>query len=404
MPLYIRIAVRYLMSLKTKALSFMTVISLLGIIVGVAALLITLAVMSGFLWGIKKKILETSPHIVIFKISGSFTEYNEFPEKYLKGIPEILEYQPFIYSQALASKDSTVISVTVRGVPPEKDKRILGIDKKIIAGNYDSIKDDKYVIVGKDVALALNVWIGDSITLTSPFGRKTPLGYIPKVKKVYVGGVIDFGMYEYDSTYIGMNLESAQRFFDMKDSVTGIQLKIDDPYKAAVIKSILEEKIHFPYIIRSWMDLNKSLFQALELEKLAMFLVLALIVLVASFNISSLLITKAREKRKDIGILKTIGADSRFIMKIFLWQGLIIGITGTIIGLTIGLTVIYFGDTYHLIKLNPEVYMMEYLPLKIGFIDILAVSVASMVICFISSVIPAYMASKEIPSEVLRYE
>lgn len=287
MPLYIRIAIRYLMSLKTKALSFMTVISLLGIVVGVAALLITLAVMSGFLWGIKKKILETSPHIVIFKISGNFTEYREFPEKYLKGISEIVDYQPFVYSQALASKDSTVISVTVRGVPPEKDRRILGIDKKIIAGSYDSIKDDRNVIIGKDVALALNVWIGDSITLTSPFGRKTPLGYIPKVKKVYVGGIIDFGMYEYDSTYIGMNLESAQRFFDMKDSVTGIQLKIDDPYKAALVKSKLEEKIHFPYLVRSWMDLNKSLFQALELEKLAMFLVLALIVLVASFNIST---------------------------------------------------------------------------------------------------------------------
>jgi len=404
MPLYIKIAIRYLMSLRTKALSFMTVISLLGIVVGVAALLITLAVMSGFLWGIKKKILETSPHIVIFKISGNFTEYKDFPAKYLKDIPDIIEHQPFIYSQALASKDSTVISVTVRGVPPEKDKKILGIDKKIIAGDYNSIKDSKNVIIGKDVALALNVWIGDSITLTSPFGRKTPLGYIPKVKKVYIGGIIDFGMYEYDSTYICMNLESAQKFFDMRDSVTGIQLKIKDPYKASFVKAKIEKKIHFPYIVRSWMDLNKSLFQALELEKLAMFLVLALIVLVASFNISSLLITKAREKRKDIGILKTIGADSRFIMNIFLWQGLIIGITGTAIGLLIGLTVIYFGDAYHLIKLNPEVYMMEYLPLKIGITDIIAVSVSSILICFLSSVIPAYMASKEIPSEVLRYE
>ncbi|WP_456402701.1 FtsX-like permease family protein [Persephonella sp.] len=404
MPLYIKIAVRYLLSLKTKALSFMTVISLLGITVGVSALLITLSVMSGFLWGIKEKILETSPHIVIFKISGKFTEYNEFPDIYLKGIDQIEAYQPFIYSQALASKDSTVVSVTVRGVPPEKDKKILGIDKKVIAGSYESINEDNKVLIGKDVALSLNVWLGDSITLTSPFGRKTPLGFIPKVKKVYVGGIIDFGMYEYDSTYIGMNLKAAQNFFDMKDSVTGIQIEIKDPYKADIVKAELEKKIHFPYIIRSWTDLNKSLFQALQLEKLAMFLVLALIVLVASFNISSLLITKAREKRKDIGILKTVGADNRFILKIFLFQGLIIGLIGTILGLTIGLSVIYFSDTYQLIKLNPEVYMMEYLPLKIGILDIVTVALSSMVICFISSIIPAYMASKEIPSEVLRYE
>lgn len=402
MPLYIRIAIRYLFSLKSKILSFMTVISIVGITVGVAALLITLAVMSGFLWGIKEKLLETTPQVVIFKITGKFNEYKDFGDIF-SDIPEIVDWEPFVYSQALASKEKTVQAVTVRGFIPEKDKNIMGLDKKIIVGKYD-LSDENKVIIGKDLAFALDVSVGDTINIMSPFGRKTPLGFLPKIKKVKVTGILYFGVFEYDSTFVGMNLKAAQKFFDLGDSVTGIQIKIKDPYLADTVKKKIQKKLSYPYVVRTWMDMNKSLFQALELEKFAMFLVLALIVLVASFNVSSLLITKAREKRKDIAILKTIGADNSFIQKVFLWQGLIIGIIGTSLGLIIGLSAIYIADTYHLVKLNPEVYMISYLPLKIGTLDILSVATASMIICFISSIIPARMSSKEVPAEVLRYE
>ncbi len=403
MPLYIKIAIRYLFSLKSKILSFMTVISILGITLGVSALLVTLAVMGGFLWGIKEKLLETTPQIVIFKVTDKFLEYKDFGKNYLYDIPEIVDWEPFVFSQALASKGQTVQAVTLRGFDPEKDKRIMGLYKKIINGVYD-LSNDNFVIIGKDLAFSLGVSVGDSFNLMSPFGRKTPLGFLPKIKKVYIKGIIDFGMYEYDSTFVGMNLKASQKFLDMGDSVTGIQIKIKDPYKADLVKKEIQKKVSYPYIVRTWMDMNKSLFQALQLEKFAMFLVIALIVLVASFNVSSLLITKAREKRKDIAILKTIGADNSFILKVFLWQGLIIGMIGTFLGSLIGIIIIYTADTYKLIKLNPEVYMINYLPLKISYIDVLAVIVASMVICFISSVIPAKLSSKEVPAEVLRYE
>lgn len=403
MPLYIRIAIRYLFSLKSKILSFMTVISIVGITVGVAALLITLAVMSGFLWGIKEKLLETTPQVVIFKITGKFNEYKDFGDYIFSDIPEIVDWEPFVYSQALASKGKTVQAITIRGVNPDKDKNIMGLDKKIIVGKYD-LSDENKVIIGKDLAFALDVSVGDTINIMSPFGRKTPLGFLPKIKKVKVAGILYFGVFEYDSSFVGMNLKAAQKFFDLGDSVTGIQIKIKDPYQADLVKKKIQKKLSYPYVVRTWMDMNKSLFQALELEKFAMFLVLALIVLVASFNVSSLLITKAREKRKDIAILKTIGADNTFIQKVFLWQGLIIGIIGTSLGLIIGLSAIYIADTYHLVKLNPEVYMINYLPLKISALDILSVAVASMIICFISSIIPARMSSKEVPAEVLRYE
>ena len=405
MPLYIKIALRYLLSLKSKALSFMSLISLIGVTVGVSALLITLAVLSGFQFGLKEKILQTTPHAVIMKITNKFweDEYKEITEKF-KNIPEIQDSEPFIYSQALASVGKTVQSIFIRGVIPEKDKKIMAVDKRVIAGSFDELKKPKTAVIGKDLAFILDVDVGDKINLISPFGQKTPLGYMPKIMQVKVVAIVDFGMYEYDSSYVSLNLKDAQKFLNMKSQITGIQLKLKDPYQAQIVKEKLEKIFQFPYMVRTWIDMNKSLFQALKLEELAMFLVIALIVLVASFNISSLLITKSREKRKDIAILKTVGAKNNFILKVFLWQGLIIGITGTVLGLLIGLSIIYVADTYHLIKLNPQVYMMEYLPLKISVAEVIAVVFSSIFICFISSLLPAYFASKEIPAEVLRYE
>ena len=401
MPLYLKIAIRYLFSFRSKALSFMSIISILGVIVGVSALLITLAVMSGFMWGLKNKILQNSPHIVIFKVADKFEDYkNLYP--ILDKVKQVEDYEPFIYFQALASDRENSVPVIVRGVPAEKDKNILGLDKRIIEGRYDLSNGN--VIIGRELALSLGLSVGDEIVLISPFGRKTPIGYIPRVKRFKVAGIVDFGFFKYDDSYVGMSLENAQKFFNMKSSITGIQLKIKDPFIANEVKAELSKYIQFPYIIRTWQEMNKSLFQALQLEKFAMFLVITLIVLVASFNISSLLITKARDKRRDIGILKTMGADSSFILKVFLWQGLIIGFIGTTIGVIIGFLVIYIGDTYHLVKLNPEVYMMEYLPLKTSIWDFVMVYISSIVICFISSIIPAYMSSKEIPAEILRNE
>ncbi|EDP73595.1 ABC transporter permease [Hydrogenivirga sp. 128-5-R1-1] len=405
MPLYIKIALRYLLSLKSKALSFMSLISLIGITVGVSALLITLAVLSGFQFGLKEKILQTTPHAVIMKIANKFweDEYKEILQKF-KDFSEIQGSEPFIYSQALASVGKNVQSIFIRGVIPEKDKKIMAVDKRVIAGNFDELKNPKTAVIGKDLAFILDVDVGDKINLISPFGQKTPLGYMPKIMQVKVVAIVDFGMYEYDSSYVSLNLKDAQKFLNMNGQITGVQLKLKDPYQAQVVKEKLEKIFDFPYMVRTWIDMNKSLFQALKLEELAMFLVIALIVLVASFNISSLLITKSREKRKDIAILKTVGAKNKFILKVFLWQGLIIGITGTILGLLIGISVIYIADTYHLIKLNPQVYMMEYLPLKISVFEILVVVFSSILICFVSSLLPAYFASKEIPAEMLRYE
>ncbi len=401
MPLYLKIALRYLFSTKSKLLSFMSIISIVGIALGVAALIITMAVMGGFMYGVKSKLLETAPHTIIVKADSKFQEYQEVVQK-IKDVEGVIDYEPFVYSQAIAGKSSNLIPVYVRGVIPEKDKNFMTLDRKIISGRYD-LTDDK-IILGKDVALALNVWVGDSINIMSPVGRKTPLGFLPKLKEFKVAGIVEFGIYEYDSTFVCMSLENAQSFFDLNGAITGIQLKIKDPFNPSLVKEKLEKRLDFPYIVRSWTDMNKSLFQALQLEKFAMFLVIALIVVVASFNISSLIATKSREKRKEIAILKTIGADSNFIKKIFISQGLIIGFIGTTLGLIIGLSVVYIGDTFHLVKLNPEVYLINYLPMKISILEVFIIALSSMFICFLSSLFPAISASKEVPAEVLRYD
>ncbi len=403
MPLYFKIALRYLFHTKSKLLTFMSIISIIGIALGVSALIITMAVMSGFMYGIKTKLLETAPHIMILKIDNSFNihDYDDITKK-LKNVPDVLDYQPFIYSQAIANYKSNMIPVYVRGIDPFKDRDFMALDKKLTIGKYD-LKENN-VIIGKDLALTLGVWVGDSFNLLTPIGRKTAIGFLPKMVEVKVVGIVEFGIYEYDSTFVAMNLNFAKSFFGMPDTITGVQVKIKDPLNPDLVKSKIEKQIDFPFIVKSWIDMNKSLFQALQLEKFAMFLVIALIVVVASFNISSLIATKSREKRKEIAILRTIGANKSFILKIFLLQGLMIGFIGTMLGTILGILVVYIGDTFHLVKLNPEVYLINYLPMKIGFLEVITIIISSMLICFLSSIFPAISASKEIPAEVLRYE
>lgn len=401
MPLYIKIALRYLFSIKSKALSFMAIVSILGVMLGVSALIITLSVMNGFMYGIKTKLLETAPHIMIVKAEGGFYEDVQVWQE-IKDITGVVDYQPFVYTQGLLAKDSNISAVYVRGVDPLKDKKFMGVDRKIVAGTYDLSDPDK-VIIGKDLAISLGVWVGDKVNLMSPVGKKTPFGFMPKVKQVEVAAVADFGIFEYDSSFVMMEIEAAINFFDAK-GYTGMQLKLSDPFEADTIKKEIEKKLVFPYMVKSWTDINRSMFQALELEKLAMFLVITLIVVVASFNISSLLITKAREKRKEIGILRTIGATKGFIVSVFVWQGLIIGIIGTFLGVFLGISTVYIADTYHLIKLNPEVYLIEYLPLKISALEVTITVFASLIICLVSSVFPARSAAASIPAEVIRFE
>jgi lipoprotein-releasing system permease protein len=260
------------------------------------------------------------------------------------------------------------------------------------------------IIIGKELAGSLGVFPGDVMSVLSPVGKIGPLGMLPKIKQFRVAGIFEVGMFEYDSNLVLTDIGAAQEFFDMKQDITGIQLKLDDIYKAAVVRERLQKQLQFPLYAKDWMQMNRNLFSALKLEKFAMFVILILIILVASFNIVSTLIMNVIEKKREIAILKAMGATDRGIMHIFMLQGFLIGIFGTIMGVTGGYLLCYILNTYEVIKLPADVYYLSHLPVKTKFTDFLTVSVSAVVISFLATLYPAWQAAKVDPVEPLRYE
>ena len=268
------------------------------------------------------------------------------------------------------------------------------------------------VVIGKELAKNLGIFLFDTVHLLSPMGVPTPLGMVPRIKKFLVVGVFDSGFYEYDSTLACLSLKDCQEFLNMDDTVTGIEIRVNDIYKANVIAKALEKKIGYPYGVKNWMEMNKNLFSALKLEKRAMFIILSLIVLVAAFNIISTLIMVVMEKNREIAILKSMGATSRSIMKIFIFQGLTIGTIGTLLGCIGGLSVAlnieklsHFIENLFKFKILPsDVYYLSELPSRVNYGDVSIIVIGTMLICFLATIYPSWRASRLDPTEALRYE
>jgi lipoprotein-releasing system permease protein len=309
--------------------------------------------------------------------------------------------------QVMVSYGKRAHGVFLRGISPEREKKTTEIERFMKEGSLESLtqkEETPGVVIGKELAASIGVFKGDVITVLSPVGRIGPLGMLPKVRQFRVTGIFEVGMFEYDSNLILTDLGAAQEFFDMKDAVTGIQLRLSDIYKASVVRERLEKDLSFPFYAKDWMQMNKNLFSALKLEKFAMFVILILIILVASFNIVSTLIMNVIEKKREIAILKTMGATDRSIMSIFMLQGLLIGLVGTIIGVTGGYLLCYVLNTYEIIKLPADVYYLSHLPVKTKFSDFLTVSLSAIVISFFATLYPSWQAAKMDPVEPLRYE
>ncbi len=260
------------------------------------------------------------------------------------------------------------------------------------------------IILGKELASSLGVFINDKINIVSPLGEIGPMGMLPKIRQFRVVAIFEIGMFEYDSSLVLTNIKAAQDFFGMDNTISGVEVRLQDIYKAPEIKKHLQEKLGFPYYVMDWMQMNKNLFSALKLEKFAMFVILVLIILVASFNIISNLIMNVIEKSREIAILKAIGATNKSIMAIFMIQGLFIGIIGTTIGVLGGFGLGYILNTYQLIKLPADVYYLSHLPVKMNLFDFVTVSVSAITITFLATIYPAWQAAKLDPVEPLRYE
>ncbi len=424
MPYELFIGLRYLKAKrKSTFISIITVISTAGVALGVMALIIVLAVMTGFEEDLKDKILGTNAHVVVLKSSGDIADYGELMKK-LKGVGGVVAATPFIYNQVMLSTGKNVSGVVLRGIETRTDMQVTNLYRSMIEGKLSDLDAPlpppaagseppvPGVVIGKELAKHLNLYLGDTVNVISPLGNITPLGMIPKMKKFRVVGIFNTGMFEYDSSLAYVGLSDAQSFLGMGDTVTGVQLKVADVYKAGAIAHQINRDLGFPYFARDWMQMNKNILFALKTEKVVMFIILTLIVLVAAFGIASTLFMVVMEKTKDIAILKSMGATGRSIMRIFVLEGLIIGVTGTAIGVLSGLLVALnlepiVGVIQRLTGFelfSKDVYYLERFPSQVIPSDVVLISVTAVLISFFATLYPAWQASRMPPAEALRYE
>ncbi len=428
MPYEFFISRRYMRAKRKQVfVSIITFISIFGIFLGVAALIVVLAVMNGFEEDLRSKILGIRSHIEITAdMTGTMKNYPDLREKIDK-TPGVVASTPFIYTEAMMRSQNGVTGVIIRGMDTESAPKVINLGK-IREGNIEylnKIPDDVSkglsaenrdlagIMIGKEMARNMGLFLYDPLTIISPSGGiATPMGMVPRMKKFIVVGIYESGFYEYDSKLAFLSLKSCQDFLAMGDAVSGIDIVVRDIYKADVISRTLQNKLGFPYFAQNWMQMNKNLFSALKLEKRVMFIILSLIVLVAAFNIISALIMIVMEKNKDIAILKSMGATSNTIMKIFIYQGLIVGVIGTFFGTIAGLTIalnlqkisLLVEKIFNFKILPDDVYYLSELPSKVNYGDVVVIVIGTLLICFLSTIYPALRASKLDPAETLRYE
>ncbi len=407
LPYQLFIGLRYLRTKKRqRGISVNTAISIAGVMLGVMALIIVLSVMSGFQEELQKKLLGVNAHLIILSYDGMVKEQELLREK-IATVKGIKVSSPFIYGQAMLGFGGRAHGVVVRGIEPELEKKTTDILKNLKGGSISALQkniEPPGIIVGIELSRNLGLFIGDKVNMISPAPTIGPLGMLPRIKKFKVVGVFDAGFYEYDSSLAYINLRDAQEFFKYQDAVTGIEIRLEDINKVEGIAKKIEDMLGPPYYTKDWMQMNRSLFAALKLEKIVMFIILTLIVLVASFNIVSNLVMIVIEKSKEIAILKAMGATNKGVMSIFMVYGLVIGLVGTCLGLLGGFVACYLLKTYKFINLPPDIYHLSYLPVKMDLTDFIIVPSAAIFISFLATIYPSWQAARLNPVEPLRYE
>ncbi len=415
------LSLRYLRARRREVfISLITMISMIGVMIGVMTLNIVLAVMTGFEEDLRDRILGFNPHVVISSLQGFVDGYAEVVDV-VRQAPDVVAVAPFVYGQVMVSVGQSVSGSLVRGVDPSLASAVVDIGAHLSFGEVDQLGQKQEltfqteetvqtvqlsgVLVGHELARQLGVFVGDPINIISPLSTTPgPLGVVPRVKRFVIVGVFDSGMFEYDSALIYMSLADAQQFFTLGEQVTGVEVKIRDVYQAQTVARELESVLGFPYTTRDWTEVNSNIFAALKLEKVVYFIVLLLIVLVAAFNIIATLIMVVMEKRKDIAVLKSMGATGRAISRVFIYKGLIIGVVGTLMGTLLGWVGCWLLDRYEFIELPKDVFYVSTLPVKMYAENFFIVGVASMMICLLATIYPARQAARLAPVEVIRYE
>ncbi|MFP4475359.1 MAG: lipoprotein-releasing ABC transporter permease subunit [Desulfatibacillaceae bacterium] len=401
---------RYLRSKGREAfVSLITWLSMGGVAVGAMALIVVISVMAGFEADLKQSILGITSHIRVFKPADEFSEYAGVTER-LAAMDGVSAAAPFAKGQVMIRSDRQTMGVVLMGIQPERMERGFSLGEYASPGALAALVPENRpetafpgVVLGSELALHLGVGVGDSVYAVSPEGTLTPVGMMPTMRRLEVTGTVTSGMYEYDTTMAWVDLSTARRVLRLGRGATGVELRLGDLYTAPKMAARISENLGEAYEVRDWAEMNSNLFAALKLEKVAMFVVLCLIVTVAAFNIASTLIMTVMEKRKDIAILKTMGATGPGVRKIFMYNGMIIGAVGTLVGVGLGVAACVLLDRYQFIQLDTDVFYIPTLPVRMRLFDVLAVSCAALAISLAATIYPAWRAARTDPVEIIRY-
>ncbi len=428
------VAARYLRAKRRQAvIGVITVISIVGVAAGVASLIIALAINNGFRQDLQERLLGSTSHINLLRVESDGIRNWQGLLARLEKQPHVVAGAPAIYEQVLISRGARAQGAILKGIVPQDERRVSDILDTIKSGSADSLEIPKEqkrdesassppdpdepnplsarvtaslppIILGKDMADQLGATVGSLVTVTSPQGELTPFGIVPKYKRFKVTGIFSSSFYEYDSSWAFIPLADAQKLFDLGDVVSVLEFKIDDIYQAPEIAQKLEAAAGKGFMSTNWMEQNRAIFHALRLERVVTFITIGLIVFVAALNILISLIMMVMEKTRDIAVLVSMGAKKRQIRRIFIYQGILIGVIGTVLGLIAGYLLSWGAGHYHLVALSAEVYSIDYVPFAPRVIDGVLVAIVAIGVSFIATLYPSWSAASVLPAEALRYE
>ena len=409
MPFELHIALRYLLARRKQAfISLISVISTVGVAVGVMALVIALALMTGLQKELRDRIVGSAAHVYVWKLGeGGVADYETEARK-LAALPRVVGAAPAVLGKALVSTERGEAFITVKGIDPSLEVRVTEIARALRAGSLDGLATTSPsgfdgIAIGEDLAAQLGASVGDTVTVLTPHGSLSPFGVMPRSRRLRVVAVFSLGLYEFDSQYGFVSLAVAERLMD-KDRPDFVQLRIDDIYAAPRVSEEIAARLGPAYVAQDWADMNRSLFSALWIEKRAISITIGLIVMVAALNIVASLVLLVMEKSRDIAILKTMGASARSVMGIFMLEGLVIGLLGTAVGATAGYALCRVLDRYRLIRIPMDVYQISHVPFTIEPLDFTLVVVGAVLICFLATIYPSRQASRLDPAVALRYQ
>ena len=407
MPFELFVALRYLLARRKQAfISLISFISTLGVTVGVMALIIALALMTGLQGELRDRILGSTAHVYVWKTGGM--ENYEPEVRKVAAVEGVAAAAPVILGKALISTDRGDNFISIKGVDPTLEKNVTDIERSMVRGSLDALtsgsdEEPPGILLGRELAQQLGAELGESVTLIAPSGTLSPMGMMTRPRRVKVVGIYSLGLYEFDAAYGFVALEFAKRLVG-REAPDVLELRVTDIYAAPDIATRVTEQLGTQYVAQDWADMNRPLFSALWLEKMAISITIGLIVMVAALNIIASLILLVMEKSRDIAILKTMGTSSARIMRIFMLQGLIIGLVGTAVGATLGYALCWVLDRYKLIQIPMDVYQVSHVPFVVQPLDFTIVVVAAVLICFVATLYPSRQASRLDPVQALRFE